>query len=310
MRCALASITTFVVASSRLAALDLPGQALDLQRSRGGLPIVIVQAGAETLRFAIDTGTSRSMVSADIAARLRLLPREAFRLASAGGKSHTALCATPPELRLGGVRLAIACLGWVPRERRLAGAEDVDGLLGADALAGVDLWLDDRRDRARLAPAGSLTPWVTGVLIPLEPVGQRPVIRLELPALGRGTMARVVVDSGATGVLLFGALARRANAMLRGSRQQGLMASPTASGEIRFVALGSVRGGDRSFEAGWTGLLPETIDRLEDGLLPLRLLGPVLIDAAHGVLVAGARLRSAPQGGGELTRIADRPASP
>jgi hypothetical protein len=294
MRLAVADFVALVAISSHLSALELPGQELILQRSRDGLPVVVVRTGEGTLRFAIDTGTSRSMVSADVAERLHLTSRESFVVASAGGEPQAALCATPPKLDLGGVELSIDCLAWIPAERRLAGSEDVDGLLGADALAAADLWIDVRRGRARLAPPGSLIAWAEGTRIPLGPSGRRPTVTMQLPSLGRDVAAQLVVDSGAQGLLLFGPLARRAEAVLGNRRLLGRLLSPTARLQIIFVPLGAARAGGMNYESGWTGLLPQVGDRREDGLVPLSIFGPVLIDMSHRILVARARLRAMP----------------
>ena len=264
-----------------------------LVRSGSRLPVVEVRAGDEVLRLALDTGTSRTVLSAAAAARLHLVPREAFAVAWVGGAVRTGLCADGPELRVGGLVLAVPCLGWVPGEDRVAGAAGIDGLLGTDALASVDVLLDAPRDRFRLAPAGSLAPWVEGTVLPLEPVGRRAGVRVELSALG-GTAALLVLDSGAESVVLFGEVARRAAATASVRRAVGRLSSGSAGRSVRLVSLGSMRLGSLAVDAGAAGLLAAPGPAGEDGLLPLRLLGPVLLDMSAGVLVAQARLRSAP----------------
>jgi hypothetical protein len=174
----------------------------------------------------------------------------------------------------------------------VADAAGIDGLVGTDALASVDLLLDVPRGRVRLAPAGSLAPWVEGTVLPLEPVGRRVGVRVALPALG-GATALLVLDSGAGGVVLFGDVARRAATTAAMRRSAGRLASGSADRSVRLVSLGPLRLRGLGLDAGTAGLLAAPGPTGEDGLLPLRLLGPVLLDMSGGVLVAHARLRSA-----------------
>jgi hypothetical protein len=298
MRDAVVGLALLVAAAHPLHGLEPPGSAVTLESSRDGYPVVVVRAGAETLRFAIDTGTSRTLVSPEAAARLGLVAREAFRVAWVGGAPRTGLCADAPELRVGATRLTVDGLGWVPSLRRMTAAADVDGLLGADALATVGLWVDARRGRAWLAPAGELARWVDGARVPVERIGRRLVVRVELPALGRDAAARLVLDSGASRIVLLGGLAGRAEAALAARSWQGRIVSAGARRLVRVVPLGEVRVGEALFDGGPAALLPSLAgspeDDLEDGLLPLRLLGPVLLDVSAGILVVDARLLREP----------------
>lgn len=295
MRPALLVVSLLLAIPAHLSALEPPGTALRLERSRGGLPVVVAAVGGETLRFALDTGTSRSMIAASVAERLRLAPRAKYQLVTAAGAPRTALCAGPVEARIGGATLALDCLGWVPEERLLAGAEDVDGLLGADALASVDLWIDASRGRARIAPQGTLGDWVEGERLAVERVERRPAIRVTLRSLGRrGEPVQLVIDSGADRILLFGELARRTGSALRAEARPGTLATATATARVATVPLGDLGAGRMRLDAGWAGLLPGVVDRVEHGLLPLARLGPVLLDLGGGLLVARAKLRTAP----------------
>jgi hypothetical protein len=288
-----AAAAVLLLAAARLPALEPPGSEVALVRSGSRLPVVEVLAGEETLRLAVDTGTSRTVLAAAAAARLRLVPREAFAVAWVGGVVRTGLCASGPDLRAGGVTLTVPCLGWVPGEYRVADATGIDGILGTDVLASMDVLLDAPHGRVRLAPAGSLLPWVEGMVLPLEPVGRRAGVRVELPALG-GTAALLVLDSGAESVVLFGDLARRAAATVAVRRSVGRLSSGSTGRSVRLVSLGAVHVGSLRIAAGTAGLLAVPSSTGEDGLLPLRLLGPVLLDMTAGVLVAGARLRFEP----------------
>ena len=295
MRLAPAILASLLAIPASLPALDPPGAALRLERSSGGLPVVSAGLGGETLRFVLDTGTSRSMIAASAAGRLGLAPRARFAVVTAAGPARAAACAGPLEVRVGGLSLTVACLGWVPDETSPAGLEDVDGVLGADALAGVDLWLDLRRSQARLAPAGQLGPWCDGERLPLATIEERPALAVELSALPTDARRAVLVlDSGTDRPLLFGEAARNAGRALGMRGLPGRLRTAAGGSDLALVPLGELRVGRTRRISGWSGLLPEVADRGEDGLLPIGLLGPVLLDLADAVVVIGARLRTAP----------------
>jgi len=320
MRLAARLVTLFACIASTLPALEPPGRDLPLEESADGLPVLRLALGGETLRFAIDTGTTRSMIAAAVAQRLRLAPRARFEVVAAGGTPREAFCTGPVAALAAdapmeeGLGWSFDCLGWVPEEHLLAGAPDVDGLIGADVLAQVGLLLDPRRGRVRLAPAGTLAPWIDGTRLPLATLERRPAVEVLLPALGRRAPAvQMVLDSGANAPLLFGALAQRARGALGARGTVARLANASGARTVRAVPLGALSAGGESFEAGWAVLLPEVADRQEAGLLPLAVLaasGALLVDLGSGELVLGARLRSAPAarqhaapGGQRLTAV-------
>ena len=223
-------VVVILAVAPRLPATGLPGEAMQLPRSRSGLPIVAVKVGTKTLRLVIDTGTSRTLVSGMAAARLGLVPARRLSFGCVAGAQPTgALCAAPaPEIRLGSLSIPLDCLGWMPDEPQLAGAEDVDGVLGADALAYVDLWIDLRgaRVNARFAPPGSLGPWTDGRRLTLEVVGQRLAVDAELTGIGSNRTARLVLDSGSDGLLLFGPLAHAARSRWAIGRSRAVFRPP------------------------------------------------------------------------------------
>jgi hypothetical protein len=298
-----------LVSALPLAAQSPPGAELALERSDGALPAVAVELGGETYRFGLDTGASRTLVGEEVAERLGLAARGRFALAAAGGVTKEGRCAPPPAAALAGFALPIDCLGWVPGERRLAGAGPLDGLLGADALAGVDLWIDLARGRARVAPPGSLFDWVDGEVRPLAPIGRRPAILVELEVARAGpAIARLVLDSGAEGAVLFGELARLAARTSGLRRTPGRLVGATGERPVELVPLALSGRPFRGAAGGWAALLPEVTDRVEDGLLPLAALGPALLDPVNGRVVAGAVLRRAPRPPAPTTRLAEKAA--
>jgi hypothetical protein len=127
-------------------------------------------------------------------------------------------------------------------------------------------------------------------------IGRRPAITAEL-AGGRdpGTAARLILDSGSDGLLLFGEIARRTATARRHQLFSGRIETATAAREVAMVRLPGIRADGLFFALEGAALLPTVVDRPEDGLLPLHALGPVLLDLSNGVLVTRATFRSAPR---------------
>ena len=294
----LSAVVVLVVTSSSLVASGPPGEALQLARSRRGLPVVVLHAGLQTLRLGLDTGTSRTLLSAEAAMRLRLTPRQRLSIGSAGGGSRDGYCGAAPMLHLHAIRLVPDCLGWLPDEIQLAGAEDLDGLLGADLLSQVDLWIDPTKTpvRARIGPPGALQSWIDGDRLAVQSIGRRPAIAGHLGGLRwNSSTIRLIVDSGANGLVLFGEAARRTAEASTLERMHGTLESVISRQKVAIVPVTAFHSDGSQFSVPWAGLLPHVRDRIEDGVISLDAFGPVLFDLSNGRIVANARFRSSPR---------------
>ena len=290
----LTAVVVLVVMSWSLLASGPPGDLLQLARSRRGLPVVVVHAGPLILRLGLDTGTSRTLVSSEAATRLGLRPVQRLSIGSAGGGSRNGYCGAAPVLHLFGIPLVPDCLGWLPDEAQLAGAEDLDGLLGADLLAQVDLWIDAARTpvRARIAPPGVLRSWIDGTRLSVESMGRRPAIAGHVAGLRwNSSSIRLIVDSGANGLVLFGEVARRAAEASAVERMHGFLESVSSRQDVAIVPLTAFHSGGSQFTVPRAGLLPQVVDRTEDGVISLDTFGPVLLDLSNSLIVANARFR-------------------
>lgn len=294
----LSAVVVLTVISSSLLASGPPGDALQLARSRRGLPVIVLHAGPHTLRLGLDTGTSRTLVSAEAARRLGLTPSQRLAIGSAGGGSRAGYCGAAPVLRVHGTSLVPDCLGWLPDEVQLAGAEDLDGLLGADLLSQVDLWIDPAKMpvRARIAPPGTLQSWIDGDRLPVESIGRRPAIAGHLEGLRwKSSTIRLIVDSGANGLVLFGGAARRTEEASALERMHGTLESVIARQKVALIPVTAFHSGGSEFRVIRAGLLPHVVERIEDGLISLDGFGPVLFDLSNSTIVANARFRSTPR---------------
>jgi hypothetical protein len=173
---------------------------------------------------------------------------------------------------------------------------ELDGVLGSDLLHGLDVWIDPLAGRLRVDAPGALGGRYAGTTVRLETIAGRPALAIELLDLDRRPVTvRLVVDSGADSVLLFGRLAER----LAAARGAGLaratgLATAHGAGAVSGVPIGRARCGDAKLRLGAALLLPEVRGRIEDGLVPLDRLGPVLFQLAGERAVLGARPGAAP----------------
>jgi hypothetical protein len=271
---------------------------LALARSASGYLTVVVAIGNVRMSLALDTGSSQTMIAAEHAARLGLVARERLGVVDARGELVEGLGSGPVPLALAeGRELLLPQVVWIPgRSRLLPRGDDLDGLLGADLLAAHDVWIDAAGERMRLGAPGELAAWFDGAELPLASIGGRPAIDVELLDVGRRPLVvRLVIDSGAEAVVLFGAAAERLAAARRGAGLARAVTLSTAHGAAASDAapVGRARSGGVRLRRGHAALLPAVRHRAEDGLVPLDRLGPVLLELAGGRAVLEARPRDA-----------------
>src|SRR5688572_23223246 len=180
---ALAAVLVLVLALGNVppaaAVTPPPGQALRIERPRPDQWVLPVTIGGRTVRMLLDSGTSRSMISAALAASLGLRPRARFAVVGPDGGERLGVCAGPVALTIGTVVVPLDCLGWVPDSpgrggdgkgaggTEAPGAAGADGVLAADALLHLDLLLEPALGRLRVAASGSLRDWVAGTELPI-----------------------------------------------------------------------------------------------------------------------------------------------
>ncbi len=261
-----------------LAPPALHGVSVPLEDLGEGLIAAPVEIAGVRLRMLIDTGATRSLVRPVVAQQLHLIPRARFALETPIGRSD-AVCAGPVKAKIGSFALTIACLGWSTAIDRLHLRGGVDGILAADALVGLAMRIDVSR-RILVVGRGALS--VTGREVPLEVVEGRPVV--DVPAggaLARLCSLRLVLDSGANQLVLFGGVAQ---ALAR--RQVGWS---TLNGERRVAVAVAPRIRGLSHLVRRAVLLPQVGDRRENGLVPLTMVGAVALDWRRGVAILDAR---------------------
>jgi len=265
-----------------------------LQALGDGLFAAPVEISGVRLRMLVDTGATRSLVRATVAERLDLTPRARFALHTPTGVVE-AVCAGPVPVQLGSVTVPVECLGWSRTLDESAFGDTVAGVLAADALAALPVLIDPVRGRLVLGE-GALA--ATGEEVPLTLADGRPMVTLSAPGLGGGPrQLRLVLDSGAGELILFGSAAAATHAggtthlaTLTGGRRVAVGVAPRLKGIHRAPKRAL--------------LLPGVTDRGEDGLLPLSATGPVAFDWRRGVAILGARASiSSGRGGPAVPRV-------
>ena len=240
----------------------------------GGLFAAPVHIGGESLWLLVDTGATRTMLRSEVATRLHLKPRARFLLETTAG-SVPGLCAGPVALRVGRTELSVDCLGWSPAADGVTlGAAGIDGVLASDALGGRPLLLDPARALLVLDPSPHE---ISGLEVPLTLEAGRPTLTMRTAG---GTL-RLVLDSAAEDLILFGAAA----AAVTARRGVGLetMTGARAAAVGMPPRLTDVRRPPRQ-----ALLLPDLRDRGEDGLVPLATVGRVALDWQRGVATLAA----------------------
>lgn len=285
-----------LVAVPALAGSVPPGSEIDVLRSDSGRLVVTAAVAGEPLRWEFDTGAAVTMIAARHARRWGVEPREVWSATDTAGRSLDVLAGGPLVLALGELRVELGEVGWYSDREPEFEREGLAGVLGADALAQIDLALDLEGRRARVAPSGALGAWYEGVRETVEPIDGRPALRVDLADLGqRPVSARFVLDSGADRMVIFGHLAERVASRRARFLREGELTGVHGSRRVAFAPPGRAAAGGVALRVSLAALLPDTTWRDEDGLLPAAALGPLLLQLGEGRVVLDARLRDLPR---------------
>jgi hypothetical protein len=228
--------------------------------------------------FLLDTGAASSIVDEDLARETALPETGLANQVSPNGRRPVALVRA--TLAVGGV----AWEGDVLRTP-LAGVKGVDaairGVLGQDVLRLSNWWIDHRRGFLLEDAGGAEAASFRGERVPVHWQADRPAIDVVLPDR---TSLRLVLDSAATGPLVFRDLAGAA-------RPAGAAVMSTHEGEtsVPLVRVGPARAGAALIPAFAAGVVEAGRQGGEDGLLPTALFDGVYFDNRAGAVVLNAR---------------------
>jgi predicted aspartyl protease len=267
----------------------VPGTArtIPITLDEAGLVVVPVSMGAlGMLACVLDTGASRTVVGARLAARLRLTPvARADVLSSAGTFTHDVV--ELPPVTLAGVTRPDLLATLLPDERMRELSASAACVIGQDFLASHDYTIDyDARTLSwDLFPDGC----ARSASLPLVAVDGRFVV--ELPQSDRGgAIVRLVPDSGASAIVLFRQPGLPSLA-LKPTAVRGALTAATGRLEVSAVQIERLRIGDIVLRNRPAFIVDRRADErtLAEGLLPLQLFARVSFRKSEGRMVFTAR---------------------
>lgn len=247
---------------------------------QGGILVAVMLNGTGPFTLAIDTGANHSAIADDVAIRIGAPAiAQAIVSSSAGNRMRTLV--RVQRLAFGPVT-AGADATVIPRAA-LAAMGAFDGVIGQDVLAALCYTIDFDRRRIVWHDEPASVAGARAVLTMTFDYGR---FLVELPQ--RGSVLRLVPDSGAGGLVLFQG-AGRVLPDLIGPR--GGIGLATFEGRIdaETVHVRELRIGGSTFRNLPAVLVDRAANRPADGdgLLPLHLFNRVTFDGRAGRLIVG-----------------------
>lgn len=219
-------IMCVVLAICCTALVPVQGQELDLSRTVMAIPfslasdfLVVVEGQAGDvggLKFIVDTGATRSVIDKKVASRLQL--RQHAGQIMNFDHSISIEWAQLPELQVGPLRAEGLRVMVVDLPKYSDVANGVDGIIGLDLLSRSNkLTIDYSKKRIyfELAVKGSVRP-VPGCFV--------------VPAVVQGLVIRLGVDTGVSGIVLYG------------DRLKNRLVKLRIEGEPKAVTMGRIAG--------------------------------------------------------------------
>jgi hypothetical protein len=274
---------TLALAALIAAAAATPADRFDdvttpfVTRRAGEILVSVALNGGGPYWFLIDTGSSHSVIAADLVSRVGAVPAARTTVASPAGR-ETRLVVRIDRLVIGGQPSANVLASAVMRTA-LDPQGRIDGLLGQDVLAALRYTIDFRhrridwhRDRPRTMAAGET----------LRMSLKEGRFVLDLPQAD-GAL-RLVPDSGSQGLVL---IADPTRPLPSFSPRPGVVELSTLTNRraVRPIALEALQIGTRTLRDVPGVLVPRDPDAPDDdGLLPLHIFESVTFDGPAGTL--------------------------
>lgn len=252
--------------------------------------VPLAAGGCEAMLF--DTGTNTTVLMPSLAARVGLSVGREAALESLNGSTR----GTKGEARgigfddvpPGGSRAAV--VAEIPGLRDFG--VTLEGLYGHNWMSGTDYLIDYRAKRLVIGRPGSLSSSTEGYRIPFTWSEGRPAVDAVIRAHAVEPFStRLVLDSGADHVTLFGAASKRM-ALVSDPNQTMTIDSGFGTREVPTAAVTvNMAGVERLVRVE----LRSDLNRAEDGLMPTSFFRSVLVSTADGVVVFNTSLSNNPR---------------
>ncbi len=185
-----------MVMAAAIAGADAPSSVSFVLDGKGGVIVPVTVGALQDLRFLLDTGSTRSVVTEAVAQQLGLRPVARTEVMTTAGASMAVVVALPATC------LAAQCVDdalaiVTPKETLEVGARRLDGILGSDVLS-KDFTIDYSRRRFEWGGSPGATRRDERLSMSLED-GRAIVTSPQ----GAGRSLRLVADSGADAFVLF-----------------------------------------------------------------------------------------------------------
>jgi len=255
---------------------------------RAPSPYIVIRVpvegrGCEAMLF--DTGSNTTVLDPSLALRGGLVGGRETAIESLSGKRRGIIGEVRgigfegiPQTPRIAVAAPLAGLGRIARS--------VHGLYGHDWLAGTDYLIDYRNKRIVMGQAGAVPRPAAGWHAPLTWASGRAAVTVTIQTnTVEPFTARLLLDSGADAVALFG---RAARAVTSATDSGGTMWIDSGFGirEVQTSKITVTIGGRSRRLVAQTS--SDVIDREEDGLLPTSLFHSVFVGAGERIVVFDA----------------------
>jgi predicted aspartyl protease len=237
--------------------------------------------------FMLDTGGSHSIVSANLANRLKLSPVATTQVLTSTGT------VTRPVVRLDGISIGTVSANdlmpsVVPADQLRAISPELEGVIGQDVLAGFSYTLDYQKKRLiwNAGEAGS----VGSAILPLVWQDGRFLVKF-VPGQMSSSPVRLVPDSGAETLVLY---ERAGSTVISAKSVRGAAGITGLVGNVagRFVELAELRLGSIALKNQRAAIIDRDPAAAAegDGLLPLHIFSSVSFNPTAGYFIARPRL--------------------
>lgn len=244
----------------------------------GAIVVPVTIEGHGPFRFLLDTGSSRSAISSELATRLRRPSVGQTMMVTPSGRVKRPV--TRLERVVLGTAPSISVLAMIlPAADLRAGA--VHGLIGQDVLSALTYTID--YNRRQLIWHSTPDTGVSGTRLPLEWKEGRVLVSLSQRSTARSPL-RLIPDSGTAGVVLF---ARR-DRDLPPVTPLDVVVLRTLAGQrvVRRVLLDELDVGEIRLRDQLATVVDASPDLdIADGLLPLHLFARVTINGPGRYLI-------------------------